>query len=378
MRIYLLRSLDEVSSYADEWDELSRGVPFRGWTWLSHWWRAYGETPGVARELVVPCVFDESERLVGLGPWYSEHSATAGNVLRMLGDGEVCSDYLSILSLPGREEFVADALADYVSHELPDGPENVPWDLIDLTGIDAEDTAARCFVNAMAARGNAVHARPGLNCWRIELPADSDAYYEMLSKNRRKDFRKLEQKYFASERGVVHFVESGDQLTAAMDLFVDMHQRRRQSLGEPGSFASPQFAAFYREVLPVLFRQGRAQVSWLEVDGRPVAADYLLNGDGAVYAYQGAIEPDALKLEPGKVIYLGLLRQAMALGFRQFDFLRGDEPYKATFGAVARPSVQYRIVPPRRAAQLRHNLWLAGRSFKQWISQGLKLVGKKD
>ena len=75
--------------------------------------------------------------------------------------------------------------------------------------------------------------------------------------------------------------------------------------------------------------------------------------------------------QPGKLINLAILRQAIEHGYRAFDFLRGDEPYKARFGAQPRPSVEFRVVPRRTVAQLRHNLWLAGNNVKEWVKRGI-------
>ena len=99
MHIRLIKSLDELSPYAETWDRLAAGVPFRCWTWLSHWWRCYGltEDPRQKSQLAALAVFDEGKSLIGVAPWYLAHSITHGWTLRMLGTGEVCSDYLSLL-----------------------------------------------------------------------------------------------------------------------------------------------------------------------------------------------------------------------------------------------------------------------------------------
>ena len=113
--------------------------------------------------------------------------------------------------------------------------------------------------------------------------------------------------------------------------------------------------------MPDLLRHGQLQFYWLELDGQPVAAEYQLVGNGVLYAYQAGVDPAAMEHQPGNLINLAILRQAIDGGYRAFDFLRGDEPYKARFGAQPRPSVEFRVAPHRPVAQLRHNLWLAGR-----------------
>jgi CelD/BcsL family acetyltransferase involved in cellulose biosynthesis len=393
MHIHLLKSLDELAPYADAWDRLAAEVPFRSWTWLSHWWRCYGpagdcpdfreEKMGLSplrksrwksnpsSQLAVLAVFDQSDRLVGLAPWYLDCSVASGRVLRMLGTGEVCSDYLSLLCQRGMEGSVIESIADFLLEGPADKPDDgLPWDLILLDGVDFEDQAVNSLAAHLSGHGCRVHRRQGLNCWRLDLPASWEEYLKTLSRSYRRQIRRLEDDYFQTGRAILHGIERIDDLPWALDLLIDMHQRRRQSLGDSGSFASPRFTAFIRGVLPELMRQGRLQFHWLELDGRPVALEYHFTGGGVLYAYQAGVEPDAMEFQPGKLLNLATIRRAIEQGYRVFDFLRGDEPYKAHFRAAPRPSLELRIVPNRAFARLRLNLWLAGSRVKQWIKAG--------
>jgi CelD/BcsL family acetyltransferase involved in cellulose biosynthesis len=376
MRVLCFRTLEELAPYAGEWDRLSGGVPLRGWTWLSTWWRHYGhddERQHPRMQLFVPCVFDDRNTLVGLAPWYFEGSASHGRVLRMLGSGEVCSDYLSVLCQPGMEEPVTGALADRLTDDAGGQRRHVPcWDLLEMTGIDAEDRVVGRLLDQLSGRGITVHRRPGMNCWRTDLPTSWDAYLATVSKNRRRQIHRTQRDYITNGRAALHVVERSDELPAALDLLIDLHQRRQQALGNPGCFASPRFTAFNREVVPALFRRGQLQLYRLDVDGRPVATEYVLSGDGILYAYQAGVDPAALEHEPGKLINLLMIRRAIEQGYRSFDFLRGDEPYKAHFAAAARPSIEVRVVADRAAARLRHSFWLAKYNVKRWLKRRLK------
>ena len=172
-----------------------------------------------------------------------------------------------------------------------------------------------------------------------------------------------------------------DELPRAMAILVDLHQRRRKTLGEKGCFASARFAGFYRDVVPELLRRGRVQLYWLEFDGRPAAAEYHLAGDGVLYVYQSGMEPELLEHKPGNLINLMIVRQAIERGYRAYDFLRGDEPYKARFGAQPRPSVELRIVPPRAAAHSAPQS-LAGGEKRQKVDdrndQGTRRQGDRE
>ncbi len=203
------------------------------------------------------------------------------------------------------------------------------------------------------------------------LPAAWEEYLETLSRSYRRQIRRLEDDYFKTGRAILHGIERVDDLPWAIDLLIDMHQRRRQSLGDAGSFASPRFTAFHPRRAAGVDAQGRLQFHWLELDGRPVALEYHLAGGGVLYAYQAGVEPEAMEFQPGKLLNLATIRRAIEQGYRVFDFLRGDEPYKAHFRAVPRPSLELRIVPNRASARLRHNLWLAGSRVKQWMKMGI-------
>ena len=178
MQVFCLCSLDELAPYADDWDRLAVDVPFRSWTWLSTWWRHYGQqldSESPKARLFVLCVFDHDDALVGLAPWYLDCSGAQGHVVRMLGSGEVCSDYLSVLCHSGMEYQVTEALADYLA-EAGDAENHDlrRWDLLELTGVDAQDVVIGRLLKHLADRGNTVHRQAGPSCWQIELPTTWD------------------------------------------------------------------------------------------------------------------------------------------------------------------------------------------------------------
>ncbi|MHC4404351.1 MAG: GNAT family N-acetyltransferase [Planctomycetota bacterium] len=380
-RVVRFQTLDQLAALAGHWDRLARGVPFRSWTWASAWWRHYGVVAGDARRLslFVLAVLDASGRPVGIAPWYMEKHVGKGSVLRFLGDGEVCSDYLSVLSEWGWEDRVAAALADWLTRahapaDRPAGCRFGRWDLLELAGVDADDVATRLLAVHLEARGNTVHRRRGPACWRIELPDCWETYLSRLSRPCRRKVRQATQRILTTDRAVLHSVGRLDEIPDAWDVLVDLHQRRWRAVGEPGCFASGRFAAFHRDVLPDLLRNGQLLLDWLELDGRPVAAEYHLAGNDVMYAYQCGMSPDALKDSPGHLGTIIMLRKAVEQGFRAYDFLRGDEPYKRHWQAQPRSSLLLRVVPGRAASLLRHRIWLAAAGLKRWIKNRLEDV----
>lgn len=377
MKICVVTSLAELAPLAAQWDRLTRGVPFRSWPWLSTWWEHYGSSDHrrTSVELFVVCVEDQGE-LVAVAPWYVETFPLHGRVLQFLGSGPVCSEYQSVLCKPGWETKVAARLARWLCEQAePGAAGKAAWDQIELEGIDSTDEMMRRLTEQLSLHGALVHCRPGLPCWRVELPDSWDEYLQSLSKSHRKELRGFRRRLFDSGKAVLHTARHPLELERGWRLLMDLHQRRRQSLGDPGCFAAPRFASFHGQVTERLLASGHLRLHWLEVEGKPVAAEYHLAGDnGVIYAYQSGIEIDALGLAPGRLVTLAILRRAIGEGYRSFDLLRGDEPYKAHWRAKPRPTVELCVLPGKGADRLRFGMWLAGRSMKDWLRSRPKIT----
>jgi CelD/BcsL family acetyltransferase involved in cellulose biosynthesis len=314
---------------------------------------------------------DGSGRLAGIAPWYLQRSAAKGWVLRWLGSGEVCSDYASILCLPEDAECVTEAVAAYLTGSSCESGSPHGWDLLEVDGVDAEDSNVTRLLRQLAERGCGQHQNRPVRTWRLALPKTWEEFLGLLSKGHRKQLCRADRELFQTGRAVLRTVENCAQLDPAMDVLIDLHQRRRQMLGEPGCFASPRFTAFHREAARHLLLAGQLQLQLLELDGRTVAAEYQFVSQGVTYLYQGGIDPQRLGDEPGRLITAATVKRAIEQGGQAIDFLRGDEPFKAHFRALPRPQLALRVVPKRTTSRLRNNLWLAGRSVKRWLNRTL-------
>jgi CelD/BcsL family acetyltransferase involved in cellulose biosynthesis len=355
-RISTAAGLDEI---ALGWDRLAGDVPFRRREWLETWWRHYQQS---GMELFIVVLRDADGELVGLAPWHLKRSPLAGRALCFLGSGEVCSDYLTVLAAPGQEQLVARRLAEWLG-----GESRELWDLIELDGIELEDPLVHAMSEDLAAQGCNVHRRERLGAWRLELPADWKSYLARLSKSRRGGVRTLEKRHFETGRALLRTAQSEAEVARGLAILHELHQRRRASLGDAGCFASPRFARFLAEAAERFHELGQLRLQWIELDGRPVAAEFDLNSADTIYHYQSGIDPDAMQDKPGWLVQIGALRTAIAEGFRWFDFLRGDEPYKSWWRAERRSLFEVRIVARRRSARLRHRAWIAGVRTKAWL-----------
>lgn len=330
-------SFTALAPYQQRWDQLAGGVVFRSFDWCRLWWEHYGQRDsGCQLHVVVARRTDPAgQECVAIAPWMIVRTIARGTVIRWLGSGEVCSDHLSLLVQPGDEQALAGALVGHLAADAP------PWDLLQLEAIDQGDPAMAALTAALTEQGCATRQQQSANCWAIELPANWDDFLAMQSKSHRKQLRQAYDRVVATPRVKWHQATNPDELEAGWEIFVDLHQRRRQSLGEPGCFASPKFEQFHRQLAHVLLSQGRLRLSWLELDGKPAAAEYHFADGLTTSAYQGGVDPQRLAEEPGRLSNIVTLRQAISEGHQRFDLLRGDEPYKAHWRAT--PHATYRL-----------------------------------
>jgi CelD/BcsL family acetyltransferase involved in cellulose biosynthesis len=378
MIVHTVNRIADLAPYQQRWDELAGDCPFRSWSWLTTWWKHYGHD----HELLVLLVGDEPTqcrsktgcqgnlpapgKVTAILPVYVEVSRTRGRVLRLLGDGEVCSEHLDLLCDKGRAAEVVKQLARF----LIGGADN--WDAIQLTTMAENDRNLGLFVEELAANGCSLECRVGLNLWSIPLPATWEEFLAMQSKSHRKQLRQLKSRVL--ETGKARWVEVDDQAAfdRAWEVLIDLHQRRRQSLGEPGCFASPPWANFHREVALELLAVGRLRLSILELDNHPVAAEYHVAGCEATYAYQGGIDPDRVADEPGQLSLILCLERAIASGQQRFELLRGDEPYKPHWRAEPTATSDIEIISPRAWARWRYyslsKIHRAGRLARQFAN----------
>lgn len=360
LRIRRVNTWSQLADLREQWNAVAGPTPFRSWQWLHSW----AETFLAESQLDVLAAETSAGELVGLLPLFREDSLVEGRVLRLLGSGAVCTDYLSVFAGPAQGAAACSAFAAHLAARADDRADG--WDALQLDAIPADDPWAAAFAQACAEQSAVVETEHGPNCWRIALPTTWDDYLAGMSKSHRKQIRRLERDLLQTRRAVLHVAQTEAEFASSFGSLVELHQKRRRQLGQPGCFACDKFAAFLELASRRLLAAGRLQLARLDVDGRPVAAEWQVCDETTQYAYQAGVDPDALDVEPGRLIMLATIRQALERGRREFDFLRGDEPYKAHFRAEPRPTTDCRIVPPTRSAQLRRALISVRGVAKRW------------
>ncbi len=348
----------QLKHIAGDWNRLAGDVPFRNFMWLTTWWKHYGR----GRDgLAVLVTRDDNGAVHGIAPCYIKQSLTHGRELRLLGDGEVCSDHLTLLADSNFHAEVSRSVARWLSENRH------AWDRLSFESVDASDSTFAILLAALDEAECVARITQAGRYWAIELPPDWDEFLATQSKSHRKQLRQADRRVLSTPRVQWHLVSHLDELQLAWPILVDLHQRRRNSLGEPGCFASSSFTAFHREMCEYFLNTGQLRLSWMELDGAPAAAEYHIASGDTLYGYQGGVDPDRLDEGPGQLSMIACLQAAIAEGRSRCDLLRGDEPYKAHWRAAPYETIDLHAISPRASARIRESAVATASNVARWL-----------
>ena len=303
---------------------------------------------------------------MGIAPWYIAARAKKGVCCGSLGSGEVCSEYQTILTNRGREAEVAIALADWL-----DTTGLHHWDLLHLPSAEADDPAVAALSEDVRAAAMRFDVRPAMSCSRTSWLPNGMVFSNARLAHERGSGELIGQIF---RLGPGRRAQSGKRVRAGSR--IPSHGRAASAPpAEPGSGRLLRFVGFSsisRGGLPPLSCLRHAKVAVDRARQSPDRRGVRFGWRPTRFTtIRPGLEPEAYQDDPGWLGMIGSVQRAIQDGYRWFDFLRGDEPYKSSWGAQPQMTVETRIVARHAAARLRHAAWLTQESVRQWARRNL-------
>ena len=144
----------------------------------------------------------------------------------------------------------------------------------------------------------------------------------------------------------------GQDLGAGLDAFWALHEKRWNSKGQAGSFTDPGKREFYRRMATRCAEKDWLRLCFLTMEATPIATLLGFRYGSRFYGLQTGFDPAWSKFSVGHVLLARVFEQAIVEGCREYDFLRGTEPYKYDWKARDQNTVALRIVNRRIKAKL--------------------------
>ncbi|NNE01489.1 MAG: GNAT family N-acetyltransferase [Pirellulaceae bacterium] len=366
--------LSSLLAQADLWNDLACGIPFRETSWIAAWWRQFGQ----GQEAYILVARDQDNAVRGILPLYVRNQSGSSRTLAMIGDSIAYSDYVSVLARPDDGVEVAKSFGQFLANHIGS---NDGWDMIDIDGVVEGDQPMTALMRELRDGGSMVHAHSRMNTWFRPREANWDDHLKRFSKTQRRKMRRWSEKVGTVAGLEKHLPESIDEALSSLDALIDLHQRRWNSVGEAGSYASAAFREFIVDCTTDFCSRGRLHLPTLTFQGRPVSSElHFVGGNRRLYCYSSGYDIQQTELEPGRILTVETLHDLYRLDFDGIDYLRGDEPYKKRMSAAPTRVLRVLATAPSLLPRLRHAAWWTGFEMKQWMRRrtGRKLVEVVD
>ncbi len=321
----VLRGDEEMIGLRVEWDWLFKTSgcdnAFLSFAWMSEWWLHFGRR----HQLFVVTVRNSDGQLVALAPLYICFWSRLMRIRRLglLGDRFVGSDYLDVLVDTNYSNEAARCLAEFLLAH------NAEWDFADFSDTMSASHVSTALRAQLQERNLNCETALSSVCPYIALPQTAEAYIASLSPKIRKN---LNYKLRALERlGEVSFITTTQrpEIEDAFEELLRLHRARADVRGQASAFTEIGVTPFHKAALKAMSEASLACVHLLQLSGKAIAAVYTLRAGKKVSFYQAGMNPEYARCSVGSLLIRFAIEEAIRSGDSEFDFLRGEEMYKA-------------------------------------------------
>jgi CelD/BcsL family acetyltransferase involved in cellulose biosynthesis len=366
VRIDVVETREEFERLEANWNAVYDADPdaqfFLSWKWLSGWlrqiaspWLILAAREGDGKDASYVA-------FLPLRIHFKAIDARFCNELHMAGN--FAADYTGILCVPGFDHLVIPALARQLKQ--------MNWARLHLENIRISEQRYRLLLAHFSkakfevqeiSRVGKVDGIDNNICPFAPLPGDWNAYLDRLSANTRQKIRRLLKLVDTASE---YRIRLATDQTIERDLDTLLHFWDIKWRPRKGELVD-KLVRSNRIMLTTSFKAGLLYLPTLWQGDRPLAAlatliderkrTFLFYMTGRDETFEGP--------PPGVILHAHSIRHAIANGFAEYDFLRGNEPYKYSFGVNVR-RIRYIAIGTR------NGLNLSGKLDRRTMADALK------
>lgn len=313
------RLLDLQSEWSSFTQTIEGLTPFQSPEWLITWWRHFGS--GKLRCFL----FRSGGEIAGVIPCFL-HDWNGARQITLMGAG--ISDYLE----PAMRPEYTDEIVAQIRYSLASTGD---WDLCHWQDLSFDSPLKRLASEAVE----------DTECTAISLEGRFEEYWEHCASGLRQNVRRDRAK--AEANGKVRFDVTKEPVAELLDALVEMHRARWQKHGQPGMIEANGSAAFLRDIAFEFAQRDMLRIFSLRFNEELAAVIFAFAWRQRISNYLTAFNPDHNRLGFGRTLLYEAVRYSFENGYKAWDFLRGDEPYKLWWRAQKIPKL--RVIVTRKA-----------------------------
>ena len=241
-----------------------------------------------------------------------------------------CSDRMDVLVEPGYEDRVFALFVDWLYRQND-------WDLLSMRSFGPLSDHPERLRQALADAGRRSLIEPETPYYYIpctDFEGFEDYLNQARSVKRRRDLRRIRRR-LDDQYGVAWEIVTG----LSAELIDEMAEldKRRSFRGEQGFcfFCRSMSRGFFMAVAARL-PADLVRISTARMEGRLVAYNVAFDFDGRLLSYQTAYDQEYQRESLGNHALLELIRWGFEHGYREYDFLAGEEGYKSKWADTLR------------------------------------------
>ncbi len=318
---------ESLNDLITEWDALhatSQSQPFFLSTiWHSAWAQAH--TASLSDHSVL--ALRDDGNLIAVAPLRE----TEGGVTFALDSN--LTDYQDLLVRPGNERRAWEYL-------LVHGQE-AGWTRIELVGLREDSVAVGLLEDLAHASG----WRASRTEWDVspylDLPPSWDDYLQGLGKKDRHELRRKFRRLDGAgsiDYEVIDRLDGDAEADAAVSTFIRLME---MSGDEKAKFLTGDRRAFLTTMSRTAADAGVLRLCFLRINDVRTSAIMSFVNDGKWLLYNSGYDPEYRSQAVGLLLKAWSIRYAIENGLSEYDFLRGNEPYKYDLGARDRRLYRY-------------------------------------
>lgn len=307
---------ETFSGLGPQWERLLSRAAVNNIFLSSQWYELWWDSLSDGEEHLLFACMDGGE-LAGVLPLKRQDGR-----LSFIGSANVC-DYMDFVVAKGRESEVYEAIGEHILE--------LDWNALELNGVDGRSPTTTHLVEYLRCRGVEVTVRPEEVCPTVKLPGTWDEYLSGLSKKDRHELRRKLRRLYSAGDVRYHVAAQCDGFPNDLEVFLGLLENSR---ADKAAFMTPRMRGFFRNTLKGLAKTGSVRLSFLEVDGERVSSTVCFDYDNRYFLYNSGFNTEYSHLSVGLLLKALCLKTAIETGKREFNFLRGSEPYKYHLGAV--------------------------------------------
>jgi CelD/BcsL family acetyltransferase involved in cellulose biosynthesis len=345
-----------LSDVEEDWNRLSEtaGSPnvFTTLDWFRAWNQHFaGKDHGGRRQPQV-LILKRDGAVAGISPLIHRRASRFGLVVRKVEFLEGPADYNDLV-LGDDPASQAEAVVDYLARSQDE------WDLVDLRNLRAAGNSTALIERALSRTSFIYRILPEARCPYLAIDADWSGMVRKLSRSNRHTIRRKQRRLerLATEGLRVRFIENPGAEPGLLDTLIALESQKR--IGDrPVTPLFTRHPEVFRSLFDTLGPRGWIHVAVMERGDRPLAWQVSFRCGKKLWAYSTAYDPSFSRFSLGALLVPACLDYGFSHGYQEYDFLRGEEPYKMTWSTGCHETFRLLAWSPRWTSRMRAFLYL--------------------